>query len=398
MTARRALSLSLSALAFALPLSIAGANAALAAATACLLAALAGPDRAAASKALAAAARTPAFLALAACAAWALVSCAAGLDPAQSLKLWPRDLHKLWAFLAIASALALVEEPVLGAPLGVGLGLHAAVGVWQWVRAWATGGELRAHGFLHPVSYGEVLALGLIGAAAWLSRAPASASARRRRAAAGLLALVAAALVAAQTRAAILALLPAFAAACVLEPRWRRHALAALLLIGGAFAVWEASLPRGGRTLRTLFSRDAETSSHRSRFVLWGVALDAARERPLTGVGPGGYKDAFRRHHPGKLDGQDTWGSAHNLYLHQLAERGVPGLLLLLACLGAFALGALRAARERRDAWGLWAVAATAAFLVMNLTEVAWQTEQVATFFILVWLVGAGDRSAPEIL
>ena len=93
-----------------------------------------------------------------------------------------------------------------------------------------------------------------------------------------------------------------------------------------------------------------------------------------------------------------AWGNAHNVYLHQLAERGFLGLILLLAALWLMLLGAWRAEQARRDAWTLWAAAATAAFLVMNLTEVAWQTEQVFTLFIFVWLLGAGPRPAREIL
>jgi O-antigen ligase len=123
-----------------------------------------------------------------------------------------------------------------------------------------------------------------------------------------------------------------------------------------------------------------------------------ARDRPLTGVGPGGYRLAFERYHPEKLDGEGAWGNAHNVYLHQLAERGVLGLLLLCAALTVFLLGARRAYRDRRDARSLWAATATAAFLVMNFTEVAWQTEQVVTFFFFLWQIGAGPPPAREIL
>ena len=83
---------------------------------------------------------------------------------------------------------------------------------------------------------------------------------------------------------------------------------------------------------------------------------------------------------PERIDGEGTWGNAHNVYLHQLAERGVPGLLFLLAAMWAFLSGAWRTARARADSRSLWAATAAAAFIVMNFTEVAWQTEQVVTF------------------
>ncbi|MBI4060105.1 MAG: O-antigen ligase family protein [Elusimicrobia bacterium] len=395
MTPRRALSLGLAALAAALPLSIAGANAALAAIS-LVLVWLFASDRRAALNALGEAARSPVFLALTAYVAWSLIASLAGLDPEASLRLWPKDLHKAWAFLAIGAALLAADGVSVATPLAAGLGLHAAVGVYQAAADWI-GGEarVRAHGFLHPVSYAEVVGLGLLGAAAYLARPGAAPG--RRRAAAVLLALLAAALVLSQTRAVLVAAAAAYGAACLLEARWRRHALAALLILAGVVAFWEV-MPTAGRSLRNLFSRDGATSPHRSRLALWDVALRVARDRPLTGVGPGRYRESFERYHPEKIDGEGTWGNAHNVYLHQLAERGVPGLLILLAALGTLLLGAWRAERARGDAWSLWAATATAAFLVMNLTEVAWQTEQVATLFFLLWQLGAGARPAREIL
>lgn len=399
MTPRRALSLCLSALAFALPLSIAGTNAALAATSACLLWCLTSPaGRPAAMKALAGAVRGPVFLALAAYAAWGLASSLAGLDPAGSLRLFPKDAHKLWAYLAIAAALAAAERAFVAAPFAAGLAAHASVGVVQAALQWTSGAErVRARGFLHPVAYGEVLGLGLIGAAAWLARPRPGAQRGEGAAAASLAALAAAALVLSQTRAVLLALGAAFGAACLLEARWRRHAWAALLVLAGVVAFWEV-MPTGGRNLGNLLSQSAGTSAHRSRLVLWDVALRVFGERPLAGVGPGNYRRAFERHHPENIDGERTWGDAHNLYLHQLAERGALGLLFLLAALAALLRGAWRAEADRSDAWSLWAAAATAAFLVMNLTEVAWQTEQVATLFLFIWLLGAGTRPAREIL
>jgi O-antigen ligase len=397
MTPRRALSYCLAALAFALPLSIAGTNVALAATSACLLWLLAIPGgRPGTAKAMREAARTPVFLALAAYAAWGLVASLAGLDPAGSLRLFPKDAHKLWAFLAISAAVAAAESIPVAAPFAAGLGLHAAVGILQAAFQWSAGEErVRAHGFLHPVAYGEVLGLGLIGAAAYLARSNAEPS--RRRSAAVLLAAASAALVLSQARAVVFALGAAFAAACLLEPRWRRHSLKAGLLLLSVVVFWEI-MPTNGRTFRSLISSNQETRSHRARFVLWDVAVRIARDRPITGVGPGQYRRAFELYHPEKLDSEGTWGNAHNLYFHHLAERGVPGLLVLLGVLGAFMAGAWRAARARRDVWSLWATAAAAAFLVMNMTEVAWQTEQVATLFFFAWLLGTGPRSAREIL
>lgn len=397
MNPRRALSYGLAALAFCVPLSIAGTNLSLAALTAALLWALADrDDRGAALGALADAAGSPVFLALAVYAAWGLVSSLAGLDPAASLRLFPKDAHKLWTFLTVWTALSLAESAPVAASFATGLGLHAALGTGQAALQWMSGEErVRAHGFMHPVSYAEILGLGLLGAAAYLARSEGPPP--RRRAAAVALSLTAAGIVLSQTRAVLFALAGAFAAACLLEPRWRRHSLKAILALFFVVGFWEV-MPTSGRNIRTLLSTNPETSPHRSRLVLWDVALSIAADRPWTGAGPGHYRRSFETYHPERLDGEGTWGNAHNLYFHQLAERGIPGLLILLGSLAAFAAGAWKADRARRGAASLWAATATAALLVMNLTEVAWQTEQVATLFLFAWLLGAGPLRSREIL
>lgn len=397
MNPRRALSYGLAALAFCVPLSIAGANAALAVLTVGLLWLFADRrELAAAAPALREVMRSPVLLALTAYVAWGVVASAAGVDPAASLRLFPKDAHKIWAFVTIAAALAAADFIWIKAPFATAMGLHAAVGVFQAIQEWTGGVErVRAHGFLHPVSYAEILGLGLIGAGSYLARADASP--RDRRAAKILLALTSAALVFSQTRAAVVAVGVAFMTACFLEPRWRRHSLKALLIVVCVIGFWEI-MPTDGRNIRSLFSRSQDTSSHRARLVLWDVAARIAVDHPTTGVGPGRYRQTFELYHPAKLDSEGTWGNAHNLYFHQLAERGIPGLLAILTVLCLLFKGAWDAERTRRNWRSLWAVAATSAFLVMNLTEVAWQTEQVATLFLFAWLLGAGPLRSREIL
>lgn len=408
MTPRRALAFSLAAFAFLAPLSIAGLNAGLAAVSAALLWCLASPaDAPRVRAALRDAARSPAFWALAALALWEPISGLGGLDPAGSLRLWPKDLHKLWAYLALWAAVAAADGAAPGAALGAGFGLHALVGVGQgvveWVRGWlsvhAAGADrkmmftVRAHGFVHPVTYGEILGLGLIAASAFLTRGPKE----RRRPAALLAAVLGAALLLNETRAALGALAVAWIAAAAADARWRRRARAGLLAGVAVIALWEV-MPTGGRNLRTMLDFSPRTSQHRSRFVLWGVAARAGAEHPAFGVGSGQYHRAFEAMHPEPLDGQGSWSNAHNLFLHQFAERGAPGLLLLLIAFWIFGRGAWRASKRGDGAWALAAWAAVPAFIVMNLTETAFQTEQVATLFLFLWILGAGPAPAAEIL
>ncbi|MBI2363361.1 MAG: O-antigen ligase family protein [Elusimicrobia bacterium] len=107
-----------------------------------------------------------------------------------------------------------------------------------------------------------------------------------------------------------------------LSPRLRRAAFAgaavALLLLPALF------LLRGSRA-----------ASDAGRLEVWRTSLRLARERPVTGWGPGtlelalqlradeGFLRAYGREH--------TQASAHNDFLHAAAVGGAPGLLSLLA-------------------------------------------------------------------
>lgn len=72
--------------------------------------------------------------------------------------------------------------------------------------------------------------------------------------------------------------------------------------------------------------RVIDTSMGELRVVLWNEATEMIAAEPLTGVGPG----RFREVSPTAADRDDAWW-AHNEFLHIAAESGVPGGVLLLA-------------------------------------------------------------------
>ncbi len=72
---------------------------------------------------------------------------------------------------------------------------------------------------------------------------------------------------------------------------------------------------------------------------VWDAALDAFSSEPLGGIGPGTFEYYWSRHGTAPEFMRD----AHSLYLEQLAELGLPGLLLLLAFLGGGVALAIRA-------------------------------------------------------
>lgn len=335
-----------------------------------------------------------AFYAVLAYAAAGLVAALLGVDPHSALRDALKDFHRLWALSLFLSAAALEPDaPVMEALAAAFIGM-ALYGVAQTAFGGRPGGNMvRAHGLVHPVVYGEQMALALLGALSMLLR-PEGLSRHARRAALGLAVLSAAALVLSQTRMALFAMAAGFAVICVLEPRARKWAVVVAAAAVAAAAAWEY-LPTGGRTLSAALGGFHPDSPHQARWALWDAAWRMFRDHPWTGAGPGGYKVLFPSYHSVPLDGETNWGSAHNLYLHQLAERGVLGAAALAFLLAALVRGAWRSA-GLATARGLWAAASVAAFLVMGVTETSFQNEQFATLLLLVWAFGSARTSRAE--
>jgi len=385
----RALALALCAAALALPVSIALSNAALGLLTLALLYRLRGADR---GRALAACRAEPALAAVVAYIVAGLIASIFGFGLAHSLHDNAKDLHRLWSLSLFVAALALEPEAPLWPAFAAGFALAAAVGVRQSALGWLHTGALeRAAAFVHPVTFGEQMGLGTLGGLCWLAR-PSIPGARARAAAAAATLLYAAAMTLSQTRAAMLAFAAGAVAVALLEPRARRWAAAGLGL--GALGAGVSQYIRFSRGQFNLFGPETE----HSRLILWRVAWRMFRDHPWTGVGLRHYATLFDRYSP-PYEGQAHWGTAHNIYLHQLAERGLIGFAALMCLLAVLLVRGWRAGRANGSAAALWAAAAVPAFMIMNGTETALQTEQFATLFLMIWAWGTISlRPRAEIL
>ena len=371
----------LSLCALALPISIAGTNIALALLSATLLARARSDGR----RILSIWRTEPALLALALYAGAGLAAAAMSSSPAASLHDTAKDLHRLWALGVFAAAISLEPEAPLRPVFGLSFGAIALFAITQALFGARPDGIMpRAHGFVHPVLFGEQMAIAALGGACVLLRPTLKAS---RGAASIFIALIFTALVLSQTRMALLSFLAGFSVVALLEPRARRWAMPALLVVAAVGLTWEF-IPNGGRTISSLLAPYDPNNPHQARLALWDAALKMFRDHPLFGVGPGGYHRFFSTYHVGLLDGESGWGSAHNLYLHQLAERGVLGAAALLGLCATLFSRAVRAARSDADTRALWAAGATAAFLAMSLTETTFQNEQFSALLLLVWAWG----------
>ena len=76
----------------------------------------------------------------------------------QQLKRYQKDFHKIWIFNTLLLACSLASTPHLRKSLGGGFGLIALIGIAQALTLRGAGSSwIRAHGFVHPVTYGEQL-------------------------------------------------------------------------------------------------------------------------------------------------------------------------------------------------------------------------------------------------
>lgn len=338
--------------------------------------------------------RNPAFYTLSAYLAVAVLVSAAGLSPHTSFLQLNKDLHKSWILGLLLLALPLAGSFRPPRALGLGFALIAVFSLLHEVQErFVTHLWYRAHGFVHPVTFGEQMALACLAGICFLSRAQ---DGREKRLAAWWLVPVTLALLLSQTRAAWLGVAAGYAALCAVDASFRRRGLWVLGAGAAVAGVWLLDRAPNGRSIAAYLNNLNAGNSQWDRLYLWDVALKISRDHPLLGVGPGNFGASFKGYFQTDLLFQDqVWTSAHNLYLHQLAERGLLGLAALLAFLYALTARALARVKESATAWNLWALSAMAAFWVMNLTEVAFQNEQVMTLTLFIWAWAEANHPTP---
>jgi hypothetical protein len=81
-----------------------------------------------------------------------------------------------------------------------------------------------------------------------------------------------------------------------------------------------------------------------TRYDLWKVALDGFNAHPTSGTGAGSYQFLWDRRQPDV----ESVRNAHSLWLENMAELGIPGLVLIVV-LSASALGVALLARRRSN-------------------------------------------------
>lgn len=264
-----------------------------------------------------------------------------------------------------------------------GLAMHwSGAGLILWFPKWAYADYLTST-FVNRNSYATYAALGLVCASSLLivalrdvlgqpmplrRRIVTLIEVAPRRAAWPLLATAALAIALLQTGSrmgalsALVGLLVLLAAAVrgeILRPRHGLWAAGGLAIAGLAMVALS-----GGAVIDRLDTATLSTDAA-VRGELFSLTLKAIEADPLLGTGLGTFADAFALYRPAGFDSFLLPNQAHNSYLENALELGVPTTILLLASLAAMAEATFMGLRRRKrgrilPALGLAALATVA--------------------------------------
>ena len=108
------------------------------------------------------------------------------------------------------------------------------------------------------------------------------------------------------------------------------------------------------------------------RLNYWRTAIAVIKDRPITGIGPGNFKEAFLNY---KVGMSTNTRYAHNTLLHQWAEIGLFGLMGLLYLTIIF----LR--KFKKDTKNVFVFLAVLVFIIHNLIDNTYFIPQTGFLF-----------------
>lgn len=105
-----------------------------------------------------------------------------------------------------------------------------------------------------------------------------------------------------------------------------------LVLVGAFLALKDTAIVRSSPTLARMASISLEDKTTKSRFLIWGMALEGFKDRPVLGWGQENFMNVFNENYNPELYGQEQWfDRAHNVVLDWLVAGGILGLFSYLS-------------------------------------------------------------------
>lgn len=258
----------------------------------------------------------------------------------------------LFAYFIVASTVLSVRDlwrPYLNFHLFAGV-LMALYGVYQWAGLFAIVQDgIRVNGTLGNAAYLGTYALFNIFLALFLmARERATETGRQARLVMyGAVALLQVfVLYHTATRGAVLGLIVGLGVAtllvAVLERKrvWLRKGalgilIALVLFVGGFIAIRNTSFVRESPVLTRFASISLTEKTTKSRFMVWDMAYQGFKERPVLGWGMENFNYVFNKYYNPKMYDQEQWfDRAHNVFFDWLIAGGLPALLAYLSLFG----------------------------------------------------------------
>ena len=152
----------------------------------------------------------------------------------------------------------------------------------------------------------------------------------------------------------------------------------------------------GGLFVSRLGDRDTDFSESQ-RPIVYEATMDAIASTPWTGTGYGTYRDVFAAYRPESLSSLFYWDKAHNDYLENALELGIPAAVALNLCILLLALDALRGLwrRRRNRHFPALAVAATVLVALHSLIDFSLQMPAIAILYAFILGLGVA-QSYPQ--
>lgn len=146
------------------------------------------------------------------------------------------------------------------------------------------------------------------------------------------------------TRGAILGLLGGVFVFAIINSIWSKGtakkisiaALSIAVLVPIVFFLFKDSVfVQNSETLSRFASISLEETTTQSRFIIWGMALESWKDRPILGWGPESFIYIFSKYYDSRLWRQEPWfDRAHNVFFDWLTSTGIVGFLAYLALFG----------------------------------------------------------------
>ncbi len=109
-----------------------------------------------------------------------------------------------------------------------------------------------------------------------------------------------------------------------------------LVLIGSFFSFKDSDFVRSSHVLSRFSSISLQETTTKSRFMIWNMAWEGVKERPLLGWGQENFNYVFNKNYDPKMYGQESWfDRTHNVFFDWLIAGGFLGLLAYLSLFGA---------------------------------------------------------------